>query len=371
MPGPLIARRRIEVQAGDVDLDVTGLAVAGPLLTRPLAVPRDVRSGDTPEGEPAILWAVPPPADRLGITQQWAAGGTGRQAFWRFLDLADEHDPDRFVAFVRQFGVLGLWPYELPTRHKVFGLDHWVPSVTEGIWTPHRYTSLHGNEYWELEEAGLLGMLYEPVSEWRWWARWFRAAVTITFELRAGRLAPRQAWTELNLGILFDPKWNPRGAQRLATDVVAQRELFRGDVQTRFLKWSGLVPTFHWDEAGPRVTLALGGRSAIHMPRASMQHDWPENSLYPALVAQLLAVMAAGQPMAACSLCGRIHPRRRQPRHDQPTYCDPCLPKAGRARVQKCRARKKAGLPPALTPITTPKPADDSTTPRTPQNENS
>ncbi len=371
MPGPLIARRRIEVQAGDVDLDVTGLAVAGPLLTRPLAVPRDVRSGDTPEGEPAILWAVPPPADRLGITQQWAAGGTGRQAFWRFLDLADEHDPDRFVAFVRQFGVLGLWPYELPTRHKVFGLDHWVPSVTEGIWTPHRYTSLHGNEYWELEEAGLLGMLYEPVSEWRWWARWFRAAVTITFELRAGRLAPRQAWTELNLGILFDPKWNPRGAQRLATDVVAQRELFRGTIQKRFLKWSGLVPTFRWDEAGPRVTLALGGRSAIHMPRASMQHDWPENSLYPALVAQLLAVMVAGQPMAGCSLCGRIHPRRRQPRNDQPTYCDACRPKARRAAVQKCRARKKAGLSPVPTPITTPKPADDSTTPRTPQNENS
>ncbi len=371
MPGPLIARRRIEAQAGDVDLDATGIAVAGPLLTRPLAVPRDIRLGDTPEGEPAIFWSVPPAADRLGITQLWAAGGTGRQAFWRFLDLADEQHPDRFVAFVRQFGVLGLWPYTLPTGHKVGGLHYWVPSVTEGIWTPRRYTTFYGDEYAELEEAGLLDMLYEPVSEWRRWARWFRVAVDIALALRVGRLAPRQAWTELGWGSWFDPKRNRRGAHHLATDVAAQRDLFRGDIQNRFLKWSGLVPAFRWDEAGPRLTLALGGRSAIHMPRASMQLDWPENSLYPALVAQLLAIMTTGQPIAGCSLCGRIHPRRRRPRNDQPTYCDPCRSKARRAAVQKCRAGKKTGLSPEPTPVTTPERADDSTTPRTPQHENS
>ena len=69
MPASLTARRRVETRAGGVDLDARGIAVAGPLLTRPLAVPRGVRLGDTPEGEPAILWAVPPPADKYGITQ--------------------------------------------------------------------------------------------------------------------------------------------------------------------------------------------------------------------------------------------------------------------------------------------------------------
>ena len=100
------------------------------------------------------------------------------------------------------------------------------------------------------------------------------------------------------------------------------------------------------------------------MRRASAQQDWPENSLYPALVAKLLAVVAAGQPVAACAICGRIHPRRRQPRADRPAYCDGCQKEARRAAVRRCRARK-ATPPPATTPITTPKPADGGRTQRT------
>ena len=364
MPAPLTARRGVEARAGGVDLDAPGIAVAGPLLTRPLAVPRGVRLGDTPEGEPAILWAVPPPADKYGITQQWADGGTGHQSFWRFLELADERRPDRFVAFAQQFGVVGLWPYTQPTGHKVSGLDYWVPSVTEGIWTPRRCMMFLGDEDRELRQARPVSMLYEPVSEWRQWARWFRAAVVIGRELRDGRLAPRTAWAELDMGGFFDPE-QFAGARRLATDVAAQRARLGWKIQGHFLKWSGLVPAFGWDGERPGLTLALGGRSAVHMRRTSGQQDWPENSLYPALVAKLLAVMAADQPTARCSLCDRIHPRRRQPRHDQPAYCDGCRPQARRAAVRACRARKKATRPPAPTPIATPEPADDGGTPRT------
>ncbi len=88
--------------------------------------------------------------------------------------------------------------------------------------------------------------------------------------------------------------------QKFARDVIRQRSELVQIIQARFLKWVGLVPAVRWDEAGPAITLALGGRRAVLMPRSSMSLDWPENSLYPTFVAQLVAVLTVGQPLAAC-----------------------------------------------------------------------
>ena len=63
MPRGNATRRDVEQRSGGADLAQLGVAVAAPLLGGPLPVPRDVRLGDTPDGEPAILWRVPPPAD--------------------------------------------------------------------------------------------------------------------------------------------------------------------------------------------------------------------------------------------------------------------------------------------------------------------
>ena len=99
---------------------------------------------------------------------------------------------------------------------------------------------------------------------------------------------------------------------------------------------------FRWEAEQPRLALALGGKEAVLMPRTSMQHDWPENCLFPALVAQLVAVIAASQPVAACSRCGRIHPRARRPRVDRPAYCTACRPEAVRANKRTSAAKARA-----------------------------
>jgi hypothetical protein len=102
------------------------------------------------------------------------------------------------------------------------------------------------------------------------------------------------------------------------------------------------VPVFRWADAGPVVTLALGGQDAVYVPRHSMLNYWPENSLYPALVAQLLAVLLAGDPLGACSRCGRLHEREKKARSDQPAYCDRCRASAERDRKARWAAKNRA-----------------------------
>jgi len=337
MPKKQEARWDVEGHALDVGVEFTsvGLAIPNPLRGQPLAVPPDIRLGDTPEGQPAILWSMHPIQHGHA---QWGKGGTPEKAFWGFLELATEQRPDAFLTFAQRFGPLGLWPYKTADGHKVFGLDYWVPSIPDGIQTPFRYTTYHGDEYWQLNEAGLVGMLYEPVEEWRRWAMWTRAVADLAFALRDG-CAPRRLWELIGYGFLFELRWE---GQSFAQNVGVQRRELVKWVQHTFLKWSGLIPVIRWDRERPALTLALGGETAVTMRRASMQIDWPENVLFPALVGQLVAVITASEPVASCSRCGRLHSRNRKARSDQPAYCDSCRIEARRKTKSESIARARA-----------------------------
>lgn len=331
----------IEQRLSGVQLDGLSLPIAGPILDRPLAAPRDVRLGDTPNGDAAILWLLPTATDEFGEKNDWAAGGTGTQAFWEFLDLAGDVPDERFVAFARRFGVLGLWEYRTVDGYKVGGVDYWVPSVIDNIMTPHRYQSFTGDEYWAIERAGLLGAMYEPIAEWRRWATWFRAVVLIGCDLRRDLPASRKNWADLGWDFAFDPE-RCSFAGEFSRDDALQRRYFVGVIQHLLLRWAGLVPVFRWDQTGPALSLALGGREAAYLSLRGMRARWPDNTLYPALVAQLLAVLTAGTHIAACSRCGRLHPRERKARADQPAYCPDCREIADRQRKARSAAKRRA-----------------------------
>src|SRR5215203_4567447 len=100
------AQPRVGVLGGDIYQPP--LVLANPLQGQPLAIPREVRLGDTPEGEPAILWQLPGALDRYGICRDWGRGGAGALAFWWFLNLADANHTKRYLAFAQRFGTLGL-----------------------------------------------------------------------------------------------------------------------------------------------------------------------------------------------------------------------------------------------------------------------
>lgn len=323
------------------NIEKPALVIANPFQRQRLAVPRDVQLGDTPEGDPAILWNVPGWVSRDRQSPDyarvdWATGAQAEQAIWAFLELASESEPERFVAFTRRFGPLGLWPYRTEHNKKIFELgDHWVPSIPDGIQTPYRYGGpIPGDEYQSLIASGLSSMLYEPVSEWRRWAVWFRAVLGIALALRSGSVGSREQWAVF--GIDGD------SYTRYVSDTKRQQRHLAAIMQFWFLKWSGLTPVIRWAGEHPLLELAFGGDAAVTIRRASMQHDWPENSLFPALVGSLLAIVTANTPVAACAMCGRTLPRERQPRGDQPTYCDRCRPEAIKANKRRSAARARA-----------------------------
>ncbi len=345
MPTRRLTRAMVESRAQGAHLDRIGVAVTSPLITMPLPVPLDIRLGDTPEGLPAILWRWPPPTDEYGLRHAWNYGGTSAQAFWSFLDLADEPRASAFLAFAKRYGVLGLWPYETVDGHRIFGLNHWVPSVTEGVMTPDRYVILRSDERYEIERQGLLGMMYEPIAEWKQWATWFRAVVLIAFELRNDRIGTRSNWAALGWDFAFDPA-RYKDSSRFISDVAMQRDTLVHHIQDRFLKWSGLVPVVQWSGKSIALTISLGGNDAVQVPQRGMRHDWPENCLFPALVVQLLATLTAGVHIAACSFpgCGRLHQRTRKPRPDQPASCDECRPIAERERKRAWAYRARSAV---------------------------
>ncbi len=315
----------------DVDIDYPALVMANPLQRQRLAVPRDIQLGDTPDGEPAVWWQLPPAVDTYKTRFDWARGSTADQAFWRFVDLAEADDPGHFVDFARRFGVLGLWPYKTPKGHPIFGMTYWPPSILEGIQTPFRYAKqVDRKELTRIIQAGVRFMRYEPISQWRLWAGWLRATIEIAFALRDGRLATQQQWEALNVDYPF------------STDLASQQTFLARYVQERIVRWSGLAPVVQWGEAGPSVALTLGGEEAIYMWRSSIQINWPPNTLYPALVAHLLALLTAGTPMAACTSCGKVHARSRRARSDQPAYCsDGCRHKAIKKSKRKSAAEAR------------------------------
>lgn len=349
MPAKLTARHSIIVEADQAGADIgrAALVVSSPLPLQGLMVPPEIWLGDTPDGEPALHWNIPPVIDRNqpGGARAWRTGGTPEQAFWAFVELAGTTEPAAYLAFAQRFGTLGLWPYERPDGKKEFGLDYWVPSASEGIWTPRRYTVITADffdAFNRLKAAGRHAALYEPIAEWHRWACWTRTIVELAMVLRRGQFGKRGQWEALGCGHYFDPDMWRIGLRGFPTDIEWQRALFGGLIKSRYLRWSGLEPAIHWDGDRPAVSLTAGERLPLWKRRASMQFDWPAHTLFPALVAQLLAVVTSGSPVAACSLCGRIHRRSRVARHDRAVYCDACRPEAARKASRESNARRRA-----------------------------
>jgi hypothetical protein len=337
----------------DADPDSLDLVIGNHFQGQRLAVPRDVRLGDTPEGEPAILWSVPgflsqdKRSPDYGQTD-WATGAPTHKAIWAIVELESETDPERFVTFARRFGPLGLWPYRtgktnekgqeirMSTLVDREGRDIWVPSIPNGIQTPPRYTTLPlpGHEFLtfaEVREA--LKLRYEPISEWRRWAGWTRAILQIALALRDGQLGTREQWAVF--GIDLGDEWFGRRYRDLKRQQQAVTQL----LQSRFLKWSGLVPAIRWLGECPTIELAFGGPHAVLMPRSSFEQEWPENALFPALVAHLLTIITGDSKVATCTTCGLPHRRQRITSR---AYCKDCKEKAIKANKRRSASKTRA-----------------------------
>jgi hypothetical protein len=201
-----------------------------------------------------------------------------------------------------------------------------------------------GSEYARIKSQGLQGVLYEPVSEWLRWARWFGAAVQIAIALASGRPASFAQWKVLGYGEVIgnskdDPWWSD--FQRNTTK---QRDRITGFVQSRFLQWSGVIPVVGWSGEQVRYTLGYQGEDLYSINQRGARLIWPQNSLYPALVAHLLAVISSGHRVFACEDCGRLHERQRRPQIGAKVRCSLCGSAARReGKNESARRRRREG----------------------------
>lgn len=317
-----------------------GLVVPNPLRNQALAVTHDVRLGDTPENDPAIWWTIPPFNEGHVTRHDWKDGGSVSAAFRAFRKLEDAQRHADFVRFVQRFGPLGLAPYRTADGSTAAGLDYWVPTMVNTIMTPRRFTEIRtGAEYEYILEHKLLGILYEPISEYRRWSKWLNGVIAVADKLKNGGVASRSHWANLDLDWLFDHTvngWEPQFPQ----NATVQRIWLGRVVQERFVRWSGIAPVFHWMGDKPEVALTLAGPDAVTIPPHSMSLDWPENMVFPAITATLMALLAGHWNRAVCSLCGKDFETERKPRDDQPHYCDDCKV-LNRKEIQKKSSQKR------------------------------
>ncbi len=320
-----------------------GVSAIGPLLTQSLAVPPWIDIGDTPEGEPALWWRPGPTKTRY---PEWKLGGSSSAAFWRLLDLADQNDSANFLVYARTFGPLGLWPLRTSDGHPVSGFEeHWVPSAPEGIRTPLRFEA--ERDLIRLRSAidsGHLDVMYEPLSEWRHWASCLRATARLFVDLVRDKVGRRRDWAMIGFEFGYQGLRWMEYYDDFARNITKQRAELARYVDSKFLRWSGLTPRMEWVSARPQYLLDYHGEDSRAFNAKGMRARWPPNSLFPALVAQLLSLTSVGSKLYVCEEpdCGQLYERVIAPRPGAPVRCRKCAATAHRADKAKWARNHRA-----------------------------
>lgn len=311
---------------------IAGASAVG-LASSRMAVPVHVRLGPD-----CVEWR---PGNGLSSAERWWPDGKPASgALWAFIRLATEPDGEQFVAFSRRYGVLGLSPGGRPA------VSLKVPGMMPGR---------HDD-----------GSFWEPLAAWRVYAANAKAIVHLAAALRGGERVnakrivaeagledDRWAWrqhipmptwgddqTKHDYTITIAARWPATVAWELDLpehDVASQRQWLAWYVTQHWLAESALVPILDWTDDRPRLALPIGRTESDVQNRF-----WPPNMLFNILAAHLVSFMCSEEPVARCSRCGGLHPRKRVARDDQPSYCDDCRPEAERQRKREYASRKRA-----------------------------
>lgn len=325
---------RINVDMAEMRDAVMTPAIAGAstanLARSRMAVPAEVRLGPD-----RLEWKLDWKAGAV-----WAEGEPASGALWAFIDLATETDGERFVDVARRYGVLSLIPSGVPSVGRA--------KTSQDL--PDR-----------LEDGGF----WEPIAAWRTYAANAKAVMHLAVALRGGgrinakrvlgeaaleadpwagvRDIPPPTWgddqtkTRYNMALASRlPATLAQNLDELERDHASQRQWLAWYVTHYWLAASALVPVLDWTDDRPRLALPIGAS-----PDGVQDRFWPPNMLFNILAAHLAAFICSGNPVGVCGICGKLHPRERQPRTDQPSYCDDCQPRAKSERQKRWRANQR------------------------------
>jgi hypothetical protein len=302
--------------------------------------------------------------------QWWPDGGNATRVLDAFIKLASERRKERFAAFVRKYGVLGVTPSGLPAC-----------GIMRGNADPPQL-----EEPWQG-----CAVSWEPIAAYRFYAAGAKAMLYLAAALQRARgrevVSPRdifsaaglpvddrgvwertteicRVWQEMS-GQTWQEWWEARNGSGVSINLSAldpaniafnftyssdlygplqdptkyaevQRGKFGYWLTEFWLKRAGLVPTITWTEEFPQLGLSVGA------PRDGLFELWPTNSLFRVLAAHLAARVCSSTNMATCSNpnCGTLYFTERRPRSDQPHYCEACRATAPSRRTQRWRNRE-------------------------------
>ncbi len=203
----------------------------------------------------------------------------GKNLVATFADLASA-EPEKILAFAREWGVLGLCEHGLPASHNPHPLPP-SPDLAPGC-------RPSGDEH---------------VEVWQEFAQLFRSLLSIGASLRKGLSAGRDSWRLVLSGILDD---------RLPSTVSEERQRLEGMINALLLV-DGVRPQLRLDPAQLKMCCPV------------------EGTLFGALVVQLMSTVVKADGFVICSACGKAGTfeelrgsRLRSPKKGVRFYCGHC-----------------------------------------------
>jgi hypothetical protein len=249
---------------------------------------------------------------------------------WSFMKLKGAPTGE-ILEFARTRGVLDLCQW------------HWLPASHNPPWAYLHYDDYpfehdKGSDpkaapFCRPEPAGP-GWYSEPVLMWRLWAAQIEAMLNLARALRSGELDRTEDW-DLVAG--SSHPWrlsdtNPDlGGELLIQKEAEEKRRWLAAVANQWLWMARIVPIMELESGTPASRLDLRIRART-------------DSLFGAIVAQLVAALTADGWLARCSRCGSIFQMSRKPRSDRANYCDLCAREAKKAAVRESVRRRRARL---------------------------
>lgn len=211
----------------------------------------------------------------------------------RFTGLAEE-SPERFLAFAREWGVLGIFDGFPP-----------YPQNSSGV-------------------------LQENLATWRSYAREARSLLNVALRLQRGETGNERDWSIANQegyrpGSLDaeERAWEEY-AMNQQGQIVWEKKLLSRRV-SRWLRKAAIRPVLVWhpEQRKPHINIGAAGTFGL-------------------LAFELALGVAGSTGLVTCTACGNAYVPRRKPRIDERHYCPTCGKRAAdKDAVREYRQKKK------------------------------
>jgi hypothetical protein len=236
-----------------------------------------------------------------------------------FVVLADA-DENKYLEYACKWGLLDLCKeHHMITNHN-YTCEPIIPYRMSVFGTTDKPAKEHRKKL--LAEG-------EPISAWRYYARFAKALLAIAAKLHEGEPGSDEDWETLHFDEAGFLGWNhaERRREKNFSDIDHEKSLIVDGVNTYWLGSGSVQPRIYWKASRPTIT--------FECPK-------PYGKLFGNLAIQLMMAISQLDSVAICSACGQSYEPRRRPKNNQRRYCPDCKKVAQRDASADYRRRKSS-----------------------------